>query len=144
MPIPAGGSGVVDYSTPAGQVRLLVPDTDADNQIFDDSAITAFLTLENNNVRMAAALALDTIASSEVMVSKVIKTQDLQVDGAKVAAELRARAQALRDQAAQYLPDGTPFALDIVDFNPAAAVEALYGIDPFAVPVAWIDPPEGL
>jgi hypothetical protein len=50
-------------------------------------------------VRRAAADALDTIATSEVLVSKVIRTQDLSTDGAKVADALRKQAQVLRQQA---------------------------------------------
>ena len=39
------------------------------------------------------AAALRTIAASEVLVSKKIRTQDLQTDGPAVAAELRALAR---------------------------------------------------
>jgi hypothetical protein len=109
----------IDYSTTPGRVRLLIPDVDAASPLFSDDQITAFLTMEAGNIRLAAATALDVAASSEVMVSKVIRTQDLQTDGAKVAAELRARAATLREQAANYDPDGNLFAMDIVDFNPA-------------------------
>jgi hypothetical protein len=83
--------------------------------------IGAFLTLEAGRPRRAAAQALDTIASNEVLVSKVIRTQDLQTDGSKVAAELRARAKALRDQDDQTDTDGNPFAMDIVDYDPSRA-----------------------
>lgn len=108
-----------DPTTALGQVRLLISDTNAAAPVFDDNEITAFLTLEAQNVRMAAAQALDTIASNEVMVSKVIRTQDLQTDGSKVAAELRARATSLREQAAQVDDSGQPWALSVVDFDPA-------------------------
>lgn len=108
----------IDYTTPAGQVRLLIPDVDAANLLFSDDQITAFLAMETDNVRLAAAAALDVAASSEVMVSKVIRTQDLQTDGSKVSAELRARAATLREQAAERGPDGSLFGMDIVDFTP--------------------------
>ena len=97
-------------------VRLLIADT-GDVPLFTDNQIGAFLTLEGG-VKLAAAQALDTMASSEVMVSKVIRTLDLQTDGAKVAAELRARAAALREQAAAVDADGAVFGLEIVDFDP--------------------------
>lgn len=108
----------VDPTTPVGQVRLLIPDLDETTPLFTDAQVLAFLTLEAANVRLAAALALETIASNEVMVSKVIRTQDLQTDGSKVSAELRARAASMREQAADTNPDGTPFVGDIVDFDP--------------------------
>jgi hypothetical protein len=108
----------VDPTTAIGQVRLLISDTDEADPVFSDAEVTAFLALESSNVRMAAAQALDTIASNEVMVSKVIRTQDLQTDGSKVAAELRARATSLREQAAATDDTGAVFGLEIVNFDP--------------------------
>ncbi|NUO97489.1 MAG: hypothetical protein HOW59_06120 [Nonomuraea sp.] len=91
----------VDYSTPEGQVRLLIADvsTDTAKRVLTDAQITGFLALNSGDIRRAAAAALDTIATSEVLVSKVIRTQDLATDGAKVADALHRQAQALRDQA---------------------------------------------
>lgn len=108
----------VDPSTPTGMIRLLISDVDVANPVFTDVEIEGFYRFEASNVRMAAAQALDTMASNEAMVSKVIRTLDLQVDGTKVAAELRARAATLRATAADYLPDGTLFGMGIVDFRP--------------------------
>jgi hypothetical protein len=87
-----------DLSTLIGQVRLLITDTDVDNPIFQDAEITAFLTMQSNNVKLAAAQALDSIASSEVLTQKVMKTLDLQTNGAAVAKEIRAHATELRRQ----------------------------------------------
>lgn len=84
-------------ATPVGVVRLLIPDKDTAAPVFTDAEIAAFLTLDGS-VRLAAALALDVIASDEAMISKVIKTQDLGTNGPAVAAELRARAEMLRAQ----------------------------------------------
>lgn len=91
----------VDYTTPAGQVRLLINDTVEADPVFADAEITAFLALEAGVVKRAAAQALDVIADDEVLTSKVIRTQDLTTDGAKVADSLRKRATALREQAAE-------------------------------------------
>lgn len=88
-----------DVSTSAGRVRLLATDTDVDNAIFQDSEINAFLTMEGDSVKLAAATALDQIASSEALIQKRIKLLDLQTDGPAVAAELRKHAAALRRQA---------------------------------------------
>lgn len=98
------------------QVRLLTADTDPDNPLFTDEQLEAFLVLEDANVKRAAADALDATAVSEALVSKVIKTQDLSTDGAKVAAALHAQADGLRVQAARDADAG--FAFDIVDYNP--------------------------
>lgn len=80
-------------------VRLLINDLGTgDDQVFDDTEITAFLDLEGS-VKLAAAQALDVIASNEVLVSKRIRTLDLQTDGPAVAKELREHATRLRAQA---------------------------------------------
>lgn len=107
-----------DPTTPAGRVRMLISDIDEANPVFADPEIDAFLFMEVGNVRMAAAQALDTIASNEVMVSKVIRTLDLQTDGSKVSADLRARAATLREQATNFDNDGNLVGMSIVDFTP--------------------------
>ena len=92
-----------DPTTDAGLVRLLITDTDLvnpDNQIFEDAEITAFLTLEGSVVKLAAARALDVIATREVLVQKVLRIMDLTTDGAKAADALRALAKQLRAEAA--------------------------------------------
>lgn len=82
------------------QVRLLIADVgDGDRQVLTDDQVGGYLELNGLNVRRAAADALDAIAVSEVLVSKVIRTQDLATDGSKVAAALQARAAQLRAQA---------------------------------------------
>lgn len=89
----------IDYTTDDGRVRLLINDTDETDEVFTEAEIAAFLALEGGNVKLAAAQALDTIADDEALTSKVIRTQDLATDGAKVADSLRKRAAALRQQA---------------------------------------------
>lgn len=81
-------------------VRLLIGDTDRDepgNQFFQDEELDAILAMEGE-VKLAAAQALDTMASQEAMIEKKIRILDLTTDGPAVAAELRARAEALREQ----------------------------------------------
>lgn len=107
----------IDYTTDAGRVRLLATDVDLTSPYFSDDQIAAFLAVEGDDVRLAAALALETIASSEALVSKKIRTGDgLSTDGPAVAKELRDRATALRAQAAAGSATDTP--IDIIDFDP--------------------------
>ena len=107
---------MIDYATPAGQVRLLSNDVDEANLLITDGQIAAFLELNAGNVRRAAADALDTIATSEALVSKAIRTQDLQTDGAKVAAALRAHAATLRQLADT--ADDSDAGWDVIDTTP--------------------------
>lgn len=91
-----------DPATTVGQVRLLISDTDLDGDagpVFQDEEIDAFLALEGDDVRRAAAAALDAIAVNEVLVLKRIETLDLKTDGPSVAKALREQAAALRAQA---------------------------------------------
>jgi len=85
-----------------------------------DGDIDAFLALEGSNVKLAAAQALDTIASSEAMVQKRITLLDLQTDGPATARALRDHASALRKQVA--------VALAIVD------PEGMFDIAEIAIP----------
>ncbi|WP_285240067.1 hypothetical protein [Pseudarthrobacter sp. MEB009] len=89
------------YETPVGQVRLLLAEAEVESeQVLTDDQIRGFLTLRKDSVYRAAAAALRAIAISEALRSKVIKAQDVQVDGAKLATELRALAKTYDDQAA--------------------------------------------
>lgn len=116
-----------DYSDPVQQVRLLIADVDPDRQLLDDAQLAGFLRIEAEVPKRAAAAALDAIATSELLVSKVIRTQDLSTDGAKVAAELRARADRLRAQA----DDAEGGFFDVVEFGhgrgPELGEPARYG-----------------
>lgn len=96
----------ISYTTPAGQVRLLINDTVEASPVFTDDEITAFLAMESDSVKLAAAQALDTIADDEALTSKVITSQDLRTDGASVAVALRERAKQLRTQAGVTIAGG--------------------------------------
>lgn len=109
-----------DYATPEGQVRLLINDTDQTDYVFDNDEIAAFLALEDDSVKRAAAQALDVIADDEALTSKAIRTQDLATDGAKVAESLRKRAAALRAQADAGDEDSeSGFYFGVIDLDPA-------------------------
>lgn len=94
----------LDYSLPVNKVRLLIPDTEKafdGANLFEDSEISAYLDMFDGNIFYAAAQCKDTIATSEALILKVIRTNDWQTDGATLAAELRAQASTLRGQGAQ-------------------------------------------
>lgn len=86
-------------STAIGKVRLLVPDNRPDSYVFEDDELVAFLSLEGDSVRRAAAMALETIAADEALVLKAVRLLDIQTDGPKVADSLLKRAKLLREQA---------------------------------------------
>jgi len=115
--------GVIDYSLPLGQVRLLITDTSdvVGDRIFTDDQLDAFYTLNAENVKRTAAQALLVMAASEVLVSKKIRTQDLSTDGPAVSAELRALAQRLNDEADT--ADGADTWFDAVGFTPYGHLE---------------------
>lgn len=87
-----------DTGTSVGVVRMLITDRDEASPIFQDHEIEAFLSLESNSVRLAAAQALDTIAVDQALVLKLIKTLHLSTDGPAVARALHEQAKALRDR----------------------------------------------
>lgn len=106
-------------------MRLLAADTTEGYQLISDAQYGQLFTLEGGNVRRAAAAALETIATSEILIAKKISTQDLSVDGPAVAAALRTSAAALRAQAdkadADADADQQGYGFDFVDVNPAGA-----------------------
>ena len=109
-----------DVSTDVGRVRLLIPDRTAADPLFTDAEITALLELEGDDVRCATALALETIASDQALILKVIKSLDLQTDGAKVSDALLKRAELLRTQAADAEAAEEGGAFDIAEWTPTA------------------------
>ncbi len=114
----------IDYSTDVGQIRLLIADTDPASQLLNDPQLQALFAMEGS-VKRAAAQALDIIASSEALVSKVISLNGLSVDGTKVAGELRARAGELRRQLDEGDGDDS-VGLAIVDFDPYVGHRGYY------------------
>lgn len=117
------------FNEAAGQVRLLISDFDPENLILTDEAIGGYLVghgvagngpvTPRTPILRAAADALDAIATSEALVSKVMQTVDgLQTDGAKVANSLRTRADSLRRQADR-------------EQGEAVEADAYFGVAPF-------------
>lgn len=108
-------TAVPDSTDDRDYVRDLIADHDED-PLLTDEQLDRLLRVEGDP-RLAAARALDMIAVSEVLVSKKIRTQDLQTDGPAVAAELRSLARALRDE--YDAEDGAWDGFDVVDTIPA-------------------------
>lgn len=115
----------IDYKSPEGQVRLLIPDVaklkdprdlQAEPEyIFSDDQIAGFLAIESMNVKRAAASAIDVIATDEALILKVIKTDDKETDGSKLLKELSARAARLRKDADREDIDDTTY--DLIGFT---------------------------
>ena len=93
----------LDLTTDRGKVRLLIQDDNETYEFFTDAKIDAFITMagnmEGDSVFNASALALESWSSNQVLILKVVTLLDVEVDGAKVAAEMRARAATLRKDA---------------------------------------------
>ena len=93
-------AAITDYSTDVAKVRLLISDIDDASQIFNDQAISAFLSMAlDGNVKRAAAQALLVMATNEVLVKKRIKMLDLSTDGPAEAKALQDLARQLREEA---------------------------------------------
>lgn len=100
---------MIDYTSPVGQVRVLIPDLrkledlrDLRNEpryLFTDDEILAFLAINNGNVKRAAADACDAIGMDKALQLLVLKTDDKQTDGAKLLDAIVKRAKTLREQA---------------------------------------------
>ena len=103
------GVSPVNFSSDTGKVRVLLGDTEAENVVggvgdymyFGDDEIGAFLTMYGDNVKLASARAMETIASSQALLLKSWSSDDLSVNGDKIAESLRKLAAQLREEALQ-------------------------------------------
>jgi hypothetical protein len=91
-------SFTTDTSTALGKVRVLITDGDVAHPIFTDDQLQVFIDLEGEDIFLASALAIETIATSEALILKVIETLDVKTDGAKLAEALMKRAKSMRDR----------------------------------------------
>jgi hypothetical protein len=90
-------------TTDLGKMRLLIADTDIDRQIMQDEDLQGFIVIAGH-YWLGAAMALDSIATNEVLTQKVLTIMGTSTDGAKVAKELRARAKQLREDFKNFGP----------------------------------------
>jgi hypothetical protein len=101
------GVSPVDFDSDTGKVRVLLGDTVATDVeagmgeylYFGDDEINAFLTMYGENVKLATARAMETIASSQALLLKSWSSDDLTVNGDRIAESLRKIAAQLREEA---------------------------------------------
>ena len=121
-----------DFTSARGRVRAQIPDVEqvdfsgegVPEYIFSDAHIDAFLANSRGRgelarIKRAAAKGMRAIAVSEALIQKVIRTEDLQTDGAKTANALLAAARDLEEEADRDDEDeDEQYAFAIVDFQP--------------------------
>lgn len=98
-----------NFTTDVGQVRVLLGDTVPENVVggvgeyayFGDDELNAFLTMYGDNVKLAAARGLETISMSQALLLKSFSSDDLTVNGDRIAESLRKLAAQLREEALQ-------------------------------------------
>lgn len=119
---------MIDYTSPIGQVRVLIPDVrkledlrDLRNEpryLFTDDEILAFLAVNNENVKRAAADACDAIGMDKALQLLVLKTDDKQTDGAKLLDAIVKRAKTLREQAKEDDENNLSFDVIMPSYEP--------------------------
>ena len=119
---------MIDYTSPIGQVRVLIPDLrkledlrDLRNEpryLFTDDEILAFLAINNGNVKRAAADACDAIGMDKALQLLVLKTDDKQTDGAKLLDAIVKRARTLREQAKEDDENNLSFDVIMPSYEP--------------------------
>ena len=119
---------MIDYISPIGQVRVLIPDLrkledlrDLRNEpryLFTDDEILAFLAVNNGNVKRAAADACDAIGMDKALQLLVLKTDDKQTDGAKLLDAIVKRAKTLREQAKEDDENNLSFDVIMPSYEP--------------------------
>jgi len=102
--------------TARDRVRLLIPDRVTPDHIYEDEELDALLDLEDD-VWSAAAAALESMASDQAMVLKVMKLLDVSTDGARVSDALLARAEKLREHSAATVPSFDWAEMVVNDFS---------------------------
>lgn len=107
-----------------GLLRLNITDTAVEpaDQLFTDDQLELWLDAFNGSINRATHRALITMATSEVLVSKKIRTQDLSTDGPAVADSLMRLAATYKTQADEE-DAGSGSWFDVVGFAPYGHLE---------------------
>jgi len=111
-----------NFSTSVGKVRVLLGDTDPTNVaggsgtylFFSDTELTALLEMYDDNVKLTSARCMETIAGSQALLLKAWSSDDLTVNGDRIARELRELAKQLRSEA---LSEESSNYFDIIPFS---------------------------
>lgn len=118
-----------DFGTDIGMIRALIPDVEqvdyrdqgTPEYMFSDQHLMGLYRIApgegSSRLYRAAASALRALAVSEGLIQKVIRTEDLQTDGAKLASALLAGARALEERG-DAAEDDDMAGMIIVDFQP--------------------------
>jgi hypothetical protein len=93
-----------DFTTDVGRIRRAIGDTDPTSVttgqgtylFFSDAELSSMALDWTGHWRYAAAEAMDTIGSTQALLLKVFKANDLEVQGDRVAAAMFKRAASLR------------------------------------------------
>ena len=91
-----------DYRTPIGQMRAALGDTSVDDPLFSDPDLQALIDLNEDNVFGAIADAFRRIATETALLYKVVRTDDLQVNGAQMAEPFLKSAEKYDKKAEKY------------------------------------------
>ena len=86
-----------DPTTDIGKMRIITGDKYEEALFMEDEEVEVFLDLYDD-IRMAAAEMLQSMASMEAVIQKQITHLDLSTNGPAVAKALREHAQRLRDE----------------------------------------------
>lgn len=116
------GVAPVDLGSNVGKVRVLLGDTDPTNVsnnvgeylFFSDTELESILGMYGDSPKLAAARCLDTIAGSQALLLKSWSSDDLTVNGDRIAKELRELAKQLRSEA---VADESSEAFEITAFG---------------------------
>lgn len=88
-----------DPASALGQARLFAMDTDRESFVFHDAEYTVFLGLFAQSPMLAAAMALDLIATDIAKVAVITKNDNQTTDPSKMPEMIAARAKTLRSLA---------------------------------------------
>jgi len=86
-----------DPTTQIGKVRILTGDKFDEAVFMEDDEVQVYIDL-HEDIRMAAATMLESMASMEAVIQKKINHLDLSTDGPAVAKALRDHAERLREE----------------------------------------------
>jgi hypothetical protein len=111
-----------DLSNDLGKLRLLIQDTDVSSAgakaVYSDEELTFFLDQtkeDSNNLYLAAAHALETLAAEKARLAKVKKMDVLSNDTTKIAEQLLMLADRYKQKALELTDVGEVWSTSIVD-----------------------------